>query len=140
MFSSYVKARNRYPDIVFSFLDSNTELVHGCHFVIRAVTSIVWVSFVMLVTYTKHGVRLSCSEFDYPERPLRSFSQEDIDVLVEEHLQVSCFFMRYEVLVLMNNHHKNTQEEVNDDETVSRSLRMRRWNKDLDLADHYTAR
>ena len=65
MFSSYVKAHRRYPDIVISFLDAGTELIHSCHFAIQ-VGVLTSVTFVMLVTYTEHGERLSCSQFADP--------------------------------------------------------------------------
>jgi hypothetical protein len=93
MFSSYVKAHRRYPDIVISFLERSAELIHSCHFAIRA-TPTVWMTFVMLVTYTESGVRLSCSEFEGLVWPAHSF-RENINSLVDEHLRVSYLFIYF---------------------------------------------
>ena len=93
MFSSYVKARHRYPDIVVSFLEPSAELIHSCHFAIRALST-VSMTFVMLVTYTESGIRLSCSEFEslnWPQTPDDVFEYY-IGILVEQHLRVGYFF------------------------------------------------
>lgn len=82
MFSAYVKAFHQYPDIVVSFLEPSAELINSCHFVVRA-SSIA--AFVMLVTYTKSGVRLSCSEFEDLRWPPGRFLGDNIRSLVEQH-------------------------------------------------------
>ncbi|SRR5260221_14295973 len=95
MFSSYVKARHRYSDIVVSFLEPSAELIHSCHFTIRT-WSTVKMTFVMLVTYTESGIRLSCSEFEslmWPQTPDDVFEYY-IGVLVGQHLWVS-YFLQY---------------------------------------------
>ena len=90
MLSSYVKVHHRIPAIFDSYLERNEEsrLIHSCHLAIKDVDSM---AFVMLVTYTEYGVRLSCSRFEslisrrYPgwERKIRTF--------VNEHLRVGYF-------------------------------------------------
>ena len=91
MFSSYVKAHHQYPDIVVSFLEPSAELFHSCHFAIRAVST-VWMTFVMLVTYTNSGVRLTCSEFEDLLWPDYSFLK-NTKSLVDEHLRVGYLFL-----------------------------------------------
>jgi len=59
MFSSYVETHHRFPDIVVSFLEKSSGLIHSCHFVLQDV-----LVFMMLVTYTEGGLRLSCAEFE----------------------------------------------------------------------------
>jgi len=91
MFSSYVKAHHRHPNVVVSFLDVSRELAHSCHFVIGTGTLPTWVTFVMLVTYTtQSGERLSCSEFEGLIFH-RHFIQKAIRSLVGEHRQVGVY-------------------------------------------------
>ena len=115
MFSSYVKAHYRYPDIVVSFLELSADHIHSCHFTLRA-ASTVRMTFVLLLTYTQSGVRLSCSEFEDLGWPDDSF-RENIRCLVDEHLRVGCFH-ECEVLTLMKD--KRTELEVENNCTVSR--------------------
>ena len=58
MVSAYVK--HRYADGVASFLQPTGGFVHSCHFVLTSDL----VKFVMVVTYTANGLRLSCTEFE----------------------------------------------------------------------------
>ena len=70
LFSSYINARHRYPAIVVSFLEPSGELIHSCHFIIRAAPAVL-VTFVMLVTYSRHGERVFCGELaEHIELPL----------------------------------------------------------------------
>jgi len=87
MLSSYVKACHRYPLIVVSFLETSRGLIHSCHFVIQ-VGSVNSVIFLMLVTYTENGVRLSCSEFKVILL-LRDLGDSAIGALMEKHRRVS---------------------------------------------------
>jgi len=90
MLSSYVKACHRYPLIVVSFLEASRGFIHSCHFVIQ-VTSVIEVIFLMLVTYTENGVRLSCSEFNVILflRGWDDSIRKAIGVLMEKHRRVS---------------------------------------------------
>ena len=84
MLSSYVTAHSQFPDIVVSFLEQSSGLIHSCHFVIQA-APVISMTSVMLLTYTECGIRLSCSEFENLK-----FSNEDerLRGLVEEHFTV----------------------------------------------------
>ena len=94
LFSSYVEARHPYPDIVVSSLEPVKELIHSCHFVISATSSIQ----VTIVTYTEHGVRLSCTEFMPALYPLKD---DQIYCGAGEHLSVGGLH-KHEVLLLMH--------------------------------------
>ena len=87
MFSSYVKAHNRFPSIVVSFQEQSSGFIHSCHFVLEGVPAFS-VTFIMLVTYTENGVRLSCTEFE-GHTTLRLVQESRINYLMEEHFRVS---------------------------------------------------
>jgi hypothetical protein len=100
MFSSYIKAHYRHPDVVVSSLEASAGLFHSCHFVIRTVSGIgMCMAFLMLLTYTEHGGRLSCSKFG-GLLPLHDQSgghvvprtlKEDVIRLVGGHFRVRYF-------------------------------------------------
>jgi len=97
MFSSYLKMKYRYPNIVHSFLEQGSRLIHSCHLVLEDMagqsgTPDIWMTFVMLLTYTERGVRLSCSEFK-TLKLLRYDSVQNNRVrgLVEEHFRVGIY-------------------------------------------------
>ena len=94
MFSSYVKVHHRSPAIVVSHLERKSGLIHSCHFVLKNM-SLSGMTFVMLVTYTDYGVRLSCSKFERPISLQDDHSQETgvspLDVLVQKHFRVGYF-------------------------------------------------
>lgn len=103
MISSYLNMCHQYPDIVVSFLKLTSPLIHSCHFVIRKLPLANWVinvvTLVMLMTYTEHGVRLSCSAFER----LDGFSlQLESRSMMEGHYQVG-YLSWYEVRPLINN-------------------------------------
>ena len=87
MCTSYVNARYWYLDTVVSFLEPHAGLVHSCHFGLRQ-EPFVWAVFIMLVTYTKPGVRLSCSEFELARFPLTIRFDDDFRIIVQKHHQV----------------------------------------------------
>ena|SRR5260221_14405502 len=87
MFSSYVKAHHRFPHIVVSFLEKRSGLIHSCHFVLQDV-SFIAVVFVMLVTYTEDGLRLSCAEFE-GFLSIHFVQETRSSYLVEKHFEVS---------------------------------------------------
>ena len=87
MFSSYVKAHYRFPNIVVSFLEQGSGLIHSGHFVLEDMLA-VSVTFVMLVTYTAYGVRLSCSELE-GRISLRLVQENRVRYLVNKHFEVS---------------------------------------------------
>jgi hypothetical protein len=78
MLSSYLRM-HQYPNVVVSFLKESAGLIHSCHFVIQRVK----VTFMMLVTYTEHGVRLSCTKTEN--------IRNDTAWLVQKHYQVGYF-------------------------------------------------
>ena len=81
LFSSHVEACHPYPDIVVSSLEPVKELIHSCHFVISATSSIQ----VTIITYTEHGVRLPCTEFMPALYPL---SDDQIYCAARKHISV----------------------------------------------------
>jgi hypothetical protein len=74
-------------------------------------------TFVMVVTYTNFGVRLSCSEFEDLLWHDHSIL-ENIKSLVKEHLQVGYFFL---TLFLTLTKNQRTEQEVNNSYTVTKS-------------------
>jgi len=97
LFSSFSKAQYRYPNITFSFLEADADLIHSCHFVYHAVSPKCVIS-VILVTYANYGVnngvRLSCSKFeDLNWIPEYDGAKDRARVLMENHLRVSYFFI-----------------------------------------------
>lgn len=88
MFSSYVKARYSYPCIVFSILDSSADLVHSCHFVI-CTGATTEVRFVLLATYSQHGIRLLCTQLGTrPHFAVKGHAALDVYTWVKRHFQV----------------------------------------------------
>ena len=88
LFSSYVNARHRYPAIVVSFLEPSGELIHSCHFVLRAASPVL-VTFVMLVTYSRHGERVFHSELaEHTKLPLETDFPAELGNMVHGHHQV----------------------------------------------------
>lgn len=79
MFFAYVKYQ--YPHIATCFLQPAGGFVHSCHLGFS-----VGVLFVMLVTYTAKGRRLSCTEYK------SSYGGcETVVEIVKAHIQVVLF-------------------------------------------------
>jgi len=108
MFSSYVKTHHRFPNIVVSFLEQSSGLIHSCHFVLKEVTFIA-VVFMMLVTYTGDGLRLSCAEFE-GFLPIHVVQETRSSYLVKKHFRVS--YLLRGVKLLHSRTTKNTQKEI----------------------------
>jgi len=112
MFSSYVKIHHQFSNIVVSFVEKNSGLIHSCHFAFQDVSFVppFSVVFLLLVTYTEDGLRLSCSEFG-DLQPIRFVQESRVHHLVEKHFQVS-YLSRRGVKHLHLRTMKNTREEV----------------------------
>lgn len=74
-------------------------------------------TFVMLVTYTNLGVRLSCSEFEDLLWPDNSFL-ENTKSLVGEHLRVGYLFLTLFSTLMKN---QRTEREVNNSYTRTKT-------------------
>ncbi|SRR5260221_10393182 len=108
MFSSYVKTHHRFPNIVYSFLEKSLGLIHSCHFVLRD-GPFISVEFMMLVTHTEDGLRLSCAKFE-GFLSIRSFQERKVHDLVKRYFQVSYLLRGVKTLHLRTT--KNTQEGI----------------------------